>query len=49
LDGLDIVPLSKYVDDKNSSFPALLNTARRQTIPAFREKGVWKIGKKKTG
>jgi len=49
LDGLEIVPLSKYVDDKNSSFPALLNTARRQTIPAFREKGVWKIGKKKTG
>ena len=47
LDGLEIIPLSKYVDDKNSSFPALLNTARRQTIPAFREKGVWKIGKKK--
>ncbi|PIY68576.1 cell filamentation protein Fic [Candidatus Roizmanbacteria bacterium CG_4_10_14_0_8_um_filter_39_9] len=48
LDGLEIIPLSEYVDDKKSSFPAILNTARRQTIPAFREKGVWKIGKKKT-
>lgn len=46
LDGLEIIPLSAYVDDKKSSFSALLNTARRQTIPAFREKGVWKIGKK---
>lgn len=47
LDGLEIIPLSEYVDNKKSSFPALLNAARRQTIPAFREKGVWKIGKKK--
>lgn len=47
LDGLEIIPLSTYIDDKKSSFPALLNTARRQTIPAFREKGVWKIGKKR--
>lgn len=46
LDGLEIIPLSEYVDDKKSSFPALLNAARRQTISAFREKGVWKIGKK---
>jgi len=48
LDGLEIIPLSEYVNDKKSSFPALLNAARRQTIPAFREKGVWKIGKKKS-
>ena len=48
LDGLEIIPLSEYVDDKKSSFPALLNAVRRQTIPAFREKGVWKIGKKKS-
>ena len=46
LNGLEIIPLSEYVDAKKSSFPALLNTARRQTIPAFREKGVWRIGKK---
>jgi len=45
LDGLEIIPLSQYEDEKKSSFPALLNSARRQTIPAFREKGVWKIGK----
>lgn len=48
LDGLEIIPLSAYIDDKKSSFPALLNTARRQTIPAFREKGVWKMGEKKS-
>ena len=23
---------------------SLLNQARRQTIPAFRERGIWKIG-----
>lgn len=46
LEGLEIIPLSECIDDKNSSFSALLNTARRQTIHAFREKGVWKIGKK---
>lgn len=46
LDGLEIIPLSIYVDDKQSSFPSILNSARRQTIPAFRERGVWKIGKK---
>ena len=48
LDGLEIIPLSEYIDEKKSSFQALLNTARRQTISAFREKGVWKIGKKKS-
>lgn len=46
LDGLEVIPLSEYIDNKKSSFPALLNTACRQTIPAFREKGVWKIGKR---
>jgi Fic family protein len=46
LDGLEIIPLSAYVDGKESSLPALLNAARRQSIPAFRERGVWKIGKK---
>lgn len=45
LDGLEIIPLSAYADDKESTFSSLLNSARRQTIPAFREKGVWKIGK----
>jgi len=47
LDSLEIVPLSEYSDSEHRSFPALLNAARRQTIPAFREKGVWKIGIRK--
>lgn len=44
LEGREIIPLSTYKDSKQTSFHALLNAARRQTIPAFREKGVWKIG-----
>jgi Fic family protein len=45
LDGLEIIPLAKYSINSQSSFHSLLNSARRQTIAAFREKGVWKIGK----
>lgn len=45
LDGLEIIPLAKYAENNKSSFHSLLNSARRQTISAFREKGVWKIGK----
>lgn len=48
LDGLEIIPLSQYAKAKQGSFHTLLNAARRQTIPAFREKGVWKIGNKKS-
>lgn len=48
LNGLEIIPLSEYAKVKQESFHALLNTARRQTIPAFREKGVWKIGNTKS-
>ncbi len=40
-----IIPLSEYAKKHGKSVPALLNAARRQTIPAFREKGVWKIEK----
>ncbi|MDR0499769.1 MAG: Fic family protein [Coriobacteriales bacterium] len=29
---------------KNSNISAILNAAKRQTIPAFRERGVWMIG-----
>lgn len=46
LHGQEIVNLSDYAKKKGESVPALLNTARRQTIPAFRERGVWKIGTK---
>ena len=40
-----IVSLSEYIKQNKLSAPAITNAARRQTIPAFREKGVWKIGK----
>ena len=39
-----IVRLSEYVKRRGLSAPAVTNAARRQTVPAFREKGVWKIG-----
>ena len=43
--GAEIVKLSDYVRQNGLSAPAVTNAARRQTIPAFREKGVWKIGR----
>ena len=44
LRGETIIRLSEYIRQKGLSAPAVTNAARRQTIPAFREKGVWKIG-----
>lgn len=44
LKGLTIIPVSVYAKQKHSTLSSLLNAAKRQTIPAFREKGVWKIG-----
>lgn len=44
VDGLHIIPLAEYAKKQTRSPQSLLNAARRQTIPAFREKGVWKIG-----
>ena len=46
LRGERIIRLSEYIKQKGLSAPAVTNAARRQTIPAFREKGVWKIGEK---
>lgn len=43
--GNTITTLADYVREKKLGAPAVCNAARRQTIPAFREKGVWKIGK----
>lgn len=40
----NIIPLTEYSKKVEKSVTALLNAARRQTIPAFREKGIWKIG-----
>jgi Fic family protein len=44
LRGDTIVTLSDFARSGGKSLNTLLNAARRQTLPAFREKGVWKIG-----
>jgi Fic family protein len=44
LKGQEVVKLSDYAKTQEESINSLINAARRQTIPAFREKGVWKIG-----
>ncbi len=49
LQGDEIITLADYAKANKKSVNTLLNAARRQTIPAFREKGVWKIGKFKIG
>ena len=47
LRGEEIIQLADFAKTNKKSINALLNAARRQTIPAFREKGVWKIGEYK--
>ncbi len=44
LKGLKILSLPEYALSLGKSSPSVLNAAKRQNIPAFREKGVWKIG-----
>ncbi|MFZ1626596.1 MAG: Fic family protein [Candidatus Moraniibacteriota bacterium] len=44
LKGKKIVPLAEYATHVGKSLSAVSNAARRQNLPAFREKGVWKIG-----
>lgn len=44
LKGLKIISLSDYVRRGKKAAPAVFNLARRQTVAAFRERGVWKIG-----
>ena len=43
LHGKKIVPLAEHAKKHGESAAGMINAARRQTIPAFREKGVWKI------
>jgi len=43
LHGAKIITLSEYARGSHKSATTLTNAARRQSIPAFREKGVWKI------
>lgn len=44
LKGLKIIKATEFAVGQNKPIPVVLNAAKRQTIPAFREKGVWKIG-----
>ena len=44
LKGFNIITLNAYTKSHKLSHPNLINKAKRQTIPAFMEKGVWMIG-----
>lgn len=44
LKGQKIIEVTEYAIKIGKPAPVVLNAAKRQTIPAFREKGVWKIG-----
>lgn len=44
LEGSRVVTLMDYAKSHGLSPQSLLNKAKRQRIPAFREKGIWKIG-----
>ncbi|MFA6567157.1 MAG: Fic family protein [Victivallales bacterium] len=44
LEGKRIMTLGEYAKEHNISHSNLINKANRQTIEAFLEKGIWKIG-----
>jgi len=44
LESKNIIKLADYANKINKPAPVLYNRAKRQSIPAFREKGIWKIG-----
>ena len=44
LEGAHIMTLAEYAKKNKVSHSNLINKANRQTIEAFLEKGVWKIG-----
>jgi Fic family protein len=44
--GETIIPITEYAKSIGKNIRTVLNAAKRQTVPAFREKGVWKIGSK---
>jgi Fic family protein len=44
LKGEKIMKLAEYAKIHKKTSSSLLNSAKRQNIPAFREKGIWKIG-----
>lgn len=45
LESKEIVSLAQFARQKNLSLPSVLAKAKRQTTPAFRERGTWKIGR----
>ncbi|PIY94091.1 MAG: cell filamentation protein Fic [Candidatus Levybacteria bacterium CG_4_10_14_0_8_um_filter_35_23] len=46
LNNMEIIDLTEYAKLLGKPAPVILNAGKRQTIPAFREKGVWKIAQK---
>lgn len=44
LESKEIITLAEYAKRENISHSNLINKAHRQTIEAFMEKGIWKIG-----
>lgn len=44
LNSMEIVKLTEHAVRQGHAKNTVLNSAKRQTIPAFREKGIWKIG-----
>lgn len=44
LKALNIIPLTQLAEITGKSKQTILNAAKRQSIEAFREKGLWKIG-----
>ena len=41
----EIIPLVDWAKENKVSSAAILNKAKRQTIPAFRQRGQWMIRK----
>lgn len=48
LEGKNVIALKDYAKRRKLSYSNLLNKAGRQTIPAFLEKGVWKIAQEES-
>ncbi len=44
LKGEEVISLSEFIKNNSLSPSAVTNAAKKQTIPAFRERGRWKIG-----
>jgi Fic family protein len=45
LRGNEIVKLSEFAKSNNISAAVITNAAKRQTVPAFRQEGIWRIAK----